>query len=177
MKSIKKLSIFLLLIVALFSMSTTTASAAKIEKNYGYTLKAKKTIELSNYIHDKSVKRVTNAISGMKKKSSKNYKSYASRSKLSVGILKNAPNPYNPLKKHIYTQFTDISNTGYIGVKFYGIKIGDSYKTVKNKLSKHGYFPTTGNKYSFYAGNAATLNTKFKSGKLSSYRWKLRYTS
>ena len=153
-----------------------TAKANGVTAKCIITIKndGKSVIELSNFMYDNSVSRIAKKIPGMKVKKNKEYKSYASRSKLSVGILKDAPAPYNPEEINVYNQITDINNRGYKDVTLYGVRIGDTYKKVKRIFQEHGIFANT--KYSFYWGNAAVINTKFRNGKLVSYHWKLRYT-
>jgi hypothetical protein len=125
------------------------------------------TVELSKYLGNSTVNKVAKAIGGMKVKATSKYKSYCSRTNISIGIL----------AKGGYDHLTDISNTGYKGVTLYGIRIGDTYNTVQQKLQKNGIYCSSGNKNIFYGGDAVEIVVKFKSGKLSSYTWKLRYTS
>lgn len=168
----KKKAGFLIFILAICMIVNVNCAAAK---NMVTTKKNKKSVtELSDFIYDNSVSRIAKKIPGMKVKNNRKYKKYASRAKLSVGILKDAPASYNTSEINVYNQITDINNMGYKNVTLYGVKVGDTYKRVKKIFQEHGIFNNT--KYNFYSGNAIVIDTKFKNGKLASYHWKLRYT-
>lgn len=129
-------------------------------------------IKLENYLFDKSVLPLANAIGSMRSLTKTNYKQWYTGNKMSVGMRDKEYFAEGPSE---YFQITDIENNGNKGVSFYNIFIGDSYTAVKDKLKAHGYYPGS-NSNIFYFGNSSQFNCKFVNGKLSSYIWQLRYT-
>ncbi len=138
------------------------------------------TIDLQNYLkneykneHVTGCRRLSSAIGGMKTKKNAAYKNlYKVGKKMYIGAnnRKNAAYP----RKLVY-----IKNNGNKKVRYYGVKIGDSYTTVKRKLSKYhmvGVQVKSG-VYVFAYSDASSLQAVFRGGKLRSFTYIYAYTS
>ena len=107
---------------------------------------------------------------GLKKKSSKNFDLYYKGNSIIIGT--NKSNVSYP-KKYIY-----VCNKGNKNLTFYGIKIGDSKKTIRKKLENQNLYGSDRVKNLVQLGpQYAGFTLKFKNNKLVSWTYQLYPTS
>ena len=107
---------------------------------------------------------------GLKKKSSRKFKKYYKGKKVVVGW--NSGSASYP-KKYVY-----IKNSGNKKFTVYGVKIGDSKKTVKKKMNKVSWLYSSGSRTLQYGPDYDGYTFKFnRKGKLISWTYQIYPTS
>lgn len=139
-----------------------------------------KTIDIKNYLendynnqHVSGCRRLTSAIGGMRARRNTNYRNfYKVGKKMYIGA-NNSENAAYPRR------LTFIKNNGNKKIRYYGVKIGDSYSRVKRKLARYhmSSFKIKKGVYTFANSNAESLKTVFRNGKLKSFTYVYAYTS
>lgn len=171
MKSRKKhcLKIFLLIALIFLVGSEQTSVYAGTQ-----------TIDIKNYLkndyknqHIIGCSKLSSAIGGMNPKKNAAYRNfYKVGKKMYIGAnnTKNAAYP----RKLVY-----IKNNGNKKIRYYGVKIGDSYSIVKQSLAKYHMtgVRVKNDVYVFSNSNASSLRAVFRSGKLRSFIYIYSYTS
>lgn len=154
-RSIKRISILLLMIIIIFGTETNCFAASKIVSFDGV-----------NFLHADKLTKAAKAL-GLKQKRNRLFSIYYSGKKIIIG---RNPRVENSSRKMLY-----IKNTGNKKLRFYGVKIGDSRSAVRKKMKKSPYRDVLNNGTAFgppYLG----FRLKYKNNKLVSWTYVYTYT-